>query len=296
MVLECPQLQCPIVFIPHDFNYLHFAGSWSMTLEASQRQQEMHAQWLRRATPIVSSRFISNELTTNFPECPKPVEVIPLARLSQEQRLPDENAKTIVESLGVRGEYILSPNNVSHHKNFGQVLAACYYLRQQYANLQLVVCGHNTEGITGYLRSPLYLDRTITGNQIQEPPHVVSVGMRSDREVAALIQRASLVVNASLYEAGNGSGLDAWSLGSPVVMSDIPAFVEHISTLGVRAELFHPRDCFSLRDAMQRILADPERAHELAADSQAAMQKYTWVDVAQRYLHVFDRVISSRTG
>jgi glycosyltransferase involved in cell wall biosynthesis len=114
------------------------------------------------------------------------------------------------------------------------------------------------------------------------------LGLRQDREVAALIVCAKMVVNASLYEAGNGSGLDAWAAGTPVAMSAIPAFLEHLESLDVRAETFNPRCCYELRDAMLRIIEQPETASINSAYSKVSMGRYRWKDVAIKYFQCFD--------
>lgn len=285
-LLECPETSARVAFIPHDFNYLHFMGTFNMAPQDARRQHAQHARWLQRGTPIVSTNFIADELQRAFPEFQERPRVIPLARLSDQSQLPPETAARIVRELGIEGDYLLSVNNISHHKNLGQVLSAFHYVQSGYPDLRLIIVGHNTAGIRGDVTTPWYVDQHATrGN-------VMSLGMRSDLEVAALIQLARLVINASLYEAGNGSGLDAWSLGSPVAMSDIPPFREQMSTLGVHAELFHPRCCFQIRDAIFNTLRDSDRIAKQVASSQVAMQSYSWDHVAQQYLQAFDHMLN----
>ncbi len=281
--LECPSLHSRIFFIPHDFNYLHFMGSFNMAPADAVRQKQLHQAWLRQGTPLVSTQFIADELQRGFPDTQTKPQVIPLARLSDQARLHDDEAHQIVSELGINGDYLLSVNNTAYHKNIGQVLGAYYYVLEKHPNIKLVLVGHNTQGAGGAMRTPWYVD--VESEALAQ--QVISLGMRSDRQVAALIQNARLVINASLYEAGNGSGLDAWALGAPVVMSDIPPFREHLVTLGVQAELFHPRCCFSIRDAICRVLDDPQRAASMVDVSRSAMQRYDWSQVANQYLQAF---------
>lgn len=282
--LECPTTSSRIVFIPHDFNYLHFMGAFNMAPSDAQRQKELHKVWLERGTPIVSTHFIAEEMQRGFPDSKVIPQVIPLARLSDQARLDNAEAERIVSELGISGDYLLSVNNTAYHKNIGQILGAFFYVLERYPDMQLVLVGHNTHGASGSMRTPWYVDVDLEATKNQ----VVSLGMKSDQQVAALIQQARLVINASLYEAGNGSGLDAWALGAPVAMSDIPAFREHLSTLGVQAELFHPRCCFSIRDAICRVLDDRELADSMVSASRSAMQNYDWLKVANRYLGAFE--------
>lgn len=279
--LQCPETNAKVVFIPHDFNYLHFMGAFNVTPSDAARQKRLHEDWLQRGTPIVSTQFIADELHRGFPDSTVIPRVVPLARLSDQAQLGSDESVNLIRGLGIEGDYLLSVNNTAYHKNIGQILGAFYYVLEKHPELKLVLVGHNTEGASGNLRTPWYVDLGST------PSQVVSLGMRSDREVAALIQQSRLVLNASLYEAGNGSGLDAWALGAPVAMSNIPPFREHLETLGVQAELFHPRCCFSIADAINRVLENQSRAAEMINVSRRAMLQYTWDDVARQYLEVF---------
>lgn len=282
--MECPDLRTRLYFIPHDFNYLHFMGAFNMAPADAQRQKLLHADWLRRATPIVSSQFIADELKRGFPAYSGSTHVIPLSRLSVDCRMHNSQAAQQLAKLGVEGDYLLSVNNTAYHKNIGQLLSAFHYVLERHPNLKLVLVGHNTDGASGLMRTPWYVDvaeRTHTSQ-------VISFGMRNNDEVTALMQGARMVINPSLYEAGNGSGLDAWALGTPVVMSDIPPFREHLTTLGVQAELFHPRCCFSIRDAICRVLEDASLAASMVATSRSAMERYDWLQVADQYLRVFE--------
>ncbi len=108
----------------------------------------------------------------------------------------------------------------------------------------------------------------------------------------ALTQTARIVVSTSLYEAGNGPGLDAWARAAPVAMSDIPAFIEHIEIQDVRAQIFDPRNPKDIANKLAAILSDPQRAKNDALYSQQALKKLTWEIVAEKYSAVFDKAIT----
>lgn len=280
--IDCPAITTPISFIPHDFNYTHFTGGVALANKYKHVQREQHAEWLRKAQPIVSAQFMADELRQTFPEFVGSVPVIPLSCLGRDTRMPDSQALQIVSELGVQRPYILSLNNNSPHKNLPQLLSGYHYVHEQLPEVNLVLAGFGTKNIAGHMRTPYYLDTC------QADGPVTSLGLRSDMEVEALIKGAALVVNASVYEAGNGSGLDAWAMGTPVAMSSIPPFLEHEERLGVVAEKFHPRCCFEIAKAMLRILQNPAQARKNVAISREAMARNTWEHVAQQYLAQFD--------
>jgi glycosyltransferase involved in cell wall biosynthesis len=70
-------------------------------------------------------------------------------------------------------------------------------------------------------------------------------------------------------------------------MSEIPPFREHVEFLGIRAEMFDPRNATDICRAMRVLLANPELAAEMAEESRQAFQRYTWKTVATEYLQVF---------
>jgi glycosyltransferase involved in cell wall biosynthesis len=280
--IDCPACTSPVAFIPHDFNYTHFTGTFVESIESSELLRIQHQRWVQQAYPIVSTQFIADELKRTFPSHKHSPKVIPLSHLGSLDAFSLHEAQQIVRGLGIAGDYILSLNNVSAHKNLGQLLAGFHYVSKLHPELKLVLAGFGTEGIHGYANSPFYIDCS------RGEGNVTSLGLRQDREVAALIVCAKMVVNASLYEAGNGSGLDAWAAGTPVAMSAIPAFLEHLESLDVRAETFNPRCCYELRDAMLRIIEQPETASINSAYSKVSMGRYRWKDVAIKYFQCFD--------
>ena len=282
--IECPPIQKPMVFVPHDFNYTHFVGTFVDRKSDLGLFKAMHQRWIDRAHAIVSSNFIADELMRTFPGASAP-RVIPLSQLGQEGACSSDTVANTLDALQIHGDYLLCLNNLSAHKNLGQVIAGFHYAKKRFPNTRLVIAGHGTDGIRGNASVPWYLDHVAEGGD------VISLGLRSDEEIKSLIQGARLVINGSVYEAGNGSGLDAWSLGTPVAMSAIPPFLEQMQRLGVHAETFNPRCCYEIGDAIVRLMEDPIRAARLAECSQQAMQRYTWTDVAAQYVDYFERVL-----
>jgi glycosyltransferase involved in cell wall biosynthesis len=120
---------------------------------------------------------------------------------------------------------------------------------------------------------------------------VFTLGYVNDSDADALIAGAELLVAPSRYEAGSGPALDAWALGTPVAMSAIPPFLEHLDFLGVRAATFDPEDEGSIAEAIVEMLARPDAARDMARESKAAIARYTWADVAKGYREAFDAAV-----
>lgn len=275
-----PQWSTPTVATIHDLNYKYFFGSPIFGPLAQTIDGQMK-DWLRSATAVTSSEFMAGEIAHFYPGT-RPASVVRLTTFVDRVLAPDERSKSLPRM--VSKPYVLCVNNTTSHKNMGAMIGAIPAIRSKHPNVNVVFAGSGTHEANGRIRG--------TGVAHDEhTPDVIGLGYVSNDEIEALIQDAAVVVNASLYEGGNGSGLDAWSLGTPVAMSDIPPFREHIAALGVEAAFFNPREVSEIAAAVSAVLEDPAAWAQAAHRSKAAIDKRTWQDVAQEYLSVFDGTI-----
>lgn len=277
--LQCPQIDCPMVGVFHDFNYRYnFNGMGFAPLNLQALHRDMPI-WLERAKGVVSTAFMRDEMRKFFPG--RDAEVIPLAPMSAYSKMDLKEAQEVLAPLGLPKRYILYPTNISPHKNIGPLLSAVQVLYERGIEVPLVLVGYGTEALNGVACEIGIECRT-------EGKNVWGLGYVSNREIDALIQCAEVVVSTSLYEAGNGPGLDAWGKGVPVAMSKIPPYLEHLQYLGVKAKTFDPRNPFEIADRIAEILLHHVESKRDAEVSRAAISKRTWEDVARDYLRVFD--------
>ena len=286
-LLRFPVAPCPAVGIFHDFNYRYYFGG-TPVFSAPQRallESEM-PRWLDGCVPVVSTHFMARELAEFYPQHACRVRVVPLAPLGGVERVESGKARATVEQLGVTGPYLLYPTHMCTHKNVGPLLAALALLNQQGRGLKLVLTGAGTDEIRGRAHA--------LGVRLGlADPDVIGMGYVSNLQMNCLIQCAEVVVSPSLYEAGNGPGLDAWGLGVPVAMSDIPPYREHVEAIGVRAQMFDPRSPQSIAGSIGTILDGPERAAFDVQASTAALARLTWETTAAGYLEVFRYAIET---
>jgi glycosyltransferase involved in cell wall biosynthesis len=288
--IEPFQTSTPSFFIPHDFIYSHFMGTpGAYSLKKSHHLKQEHAQFLSVAKPIVSTPFIAKELQQLFPQYSEQISVVYLSHFNEFTPLDTLTIKERLKNLQITDDYILYANNISPHKNLGQVIGAYYYVKQRYPHLKLIITGDTTDGLQGTVNCPYYVDWLTDADHSYD---VKSFGLLEDDAFYTLMQGAKMVINPSLCEAGSGSGLDAWTLGVPMVMSDIPAFKDQLNFLGVKAELFEPRESKDIARAILHLLDNPDIAEENVRLSKEAMQRYTWVDVAKQYLSIFSNNFS----
>lgn len=286
------ETKAQIFYIPHDFIVSHGFGLdgvgfyyrdfWKATKENLQKFVN------RNARPIVSSNFIKDEYRRVFPMANHLPKVIYLAKFNNYKRIESDLVKDKLRDIGVIGDYVLFANNNMPHKNLAQAIGAMYYVKQKYPDLKLIVSDHGNNNICGVVHSPFYMDHCDENDNWD----VKGLGLVSNDTFAALLQGAKVVLNCSLCEAGAGSALDAWSMGTPVVLSKIPAFEEQVKFLGTEAVFVDPRNSKDIALGILKIIDNPSLASSMALKSREAMGNYGWGEVAEQYLDAFEEAIN----
>jgi glycosyltransferase involved in cell wall biosynthesis len=110
---------------------------------------------------------------------------------------------------------------------------------------------------------------------------VVYLGYVKDR--FALLRKASLLVQPSLYEGFGLSILDAFAERVPVACAQSSSLPE---VAGDAAEFFDPYSVPSMVSAMTHVLNSRSRADELAQRGWDRLQTFTWEACAQRTLRL----------
>lgn len=283
-LVECPRLRVPMVGTFHDFNFRYFFGLPIFNDRQMKTLRVTLPQWLDRTVPVVSTKFMASEAADFYPGCRDRIRVVYLAPLLPDSGVGKDEAEIMVREMGIRPPYLLYPVQLTVHKNIGPLLSAIYVLEGMGHPVSLVITGMGTEAATGRACA----HGVLTGH---ERPNVFGMGYVDNRRMDALIKCAAVVVSTSLYEAGNGPGLDAWVRGVPVAMSAIPAFLEHVEAQGMRARVFDPRSPRDIAEKIGEILSDPSRAREDAEESLRHIREVTWRKTAEGYLSVFDEVL-----
>jgi len=281
-----PSLGCPSVGIFHDLNFkYYFSGSDTFSPQQRAQLESETAQWLRTAVPVVSSDFMASELRHFYPEAVHDVRRVNLPPLGGSEPMATEQCDRIVSALGICSQYMLCPTHMCSHKNVGPLIVAQARLKAQGRDLTLVLTGSGTDALTGHATEiGVRLDRA--GGD------VIGLGYVSNEQINALVQRAAVVVNPSLYEAGNGPGMDAFGLGTPVAMSNIPAFTEHIDRQGMSAKIFDPRSPDDIAEKIAAILDNPQQSLDDASRNLTALGRLTWERTAGEYLSIFRDLVA----
>lgn len=120
---------------------------------------------------------------------------------------------------------------------------------------------------------------------------VLFLGRLSDQDKAAAL------ASADVYVAPNTGGesfgivlLEAMAAGTPVVASDLEAFVRVLG-YGAAGRTFHNGDSESLAQVTTRLLADPSERDHLRAAGRARAAQFDWSLVASEVVDVYEAVV-----
>lgn len=124
---------------------------------------------------------------------------------------------------------------------------------------------------------------------------VIDAGAVPAEELDAWVDAADVVCLPSANEILPVSILEAWSLGTPVVTSDIATLSELVGATG--GGVVAPRRPDALAAALVGLLDDPAAGRRMGESGRAAWQaRYTPARVAERYAAMYERVIGIGGG
>jgi glycosyltransferase involved in cell wall biosynthesis len=113
----------------------------------------------------------------------------------------------------------------------------------------------------------------------------------SEREISAVMGRASLVVLPYREIDQSGVAFTALGLGVPLLLSDAGGFPE-IAATGA-AQTVPAGDPAALGEALEQLLGDPDRLAAMASSARAAAAEgeYAWEGIARKTLDVYELLL-----
>ena len=203
-------------------------------------------------------------------------------------------------SRELRKDYFLWSTNIALHKNHKKALQALSDYYHRGGKLRCIVTGVNTEQFNvkktekqiGVEISPYVAEiRKIISEDEMLKKNLVIKGNLPKVQYTKILQRAKFVFHPGYADNGNGTAIDAASLGVPTVCSDYPAMHYISDYTGINAHFFDPFDEDSICEALQ---AAENNYEEYAAQvpSRDELKQFT-VDGTYREIY---RIVRSLVG
>jgi glycosyltransferase involved in cell wall biosynthesis len=275
-LIDLPNIKTKKIIVLHDFMFkYYFGGAYSYNLSQIKKINFQMNQWVENSDVVVTSNFMKREFKKFYPNIKS--KKLHLIRVGPFSDFKDKQNNMILKRNKISKDYILCPTNDKSHKNISNLLKAFFAVKKKFKKLNLVFCGSGTEMING----------KNFGDKIQlkhQNKDVFGLGYVSDQDLDFLICEAKMVINQSFYESGNGSGLDAWFIGTPVVMSNISPFLEHLNYIKVKAEIFDPNKSDDIAYKIENILKLTKQERiKMITLSKKNIKKIEWKKIIKNY-------------
>lgn len=121
---------------------------------------------------------------------------------------------------------------------------------------------------------------------------VTFLGAKDQDTLVYYYSAAEMVVMPSHYESFGMVALEAMACGAPVIASDVGGLPFNIED-GFNGYLVPGRDPRALADKIILLLKYPALRDQLSEQAQAWVARYSWVNIADEILEVFERTLSS---
>jgi glycosyltransferase involved in cell wall biosynthesis len=254
---------------------IHDAVPWTHPATLTPRGVSWHRAMAQRAERyadaiVVPTDAVADELRTVL-NLGDRVRVIAGA-VSQDLAAPS-NAHEIRRRLGLPSRYITAVGTIEPRKGIGNLMRAL--ARIDAKDLKLVHVG--PQGWGGLDLNALADSADLSRDR------VLGLGFLSDNEVAAVMQGAAVFVMPSQAEGFGLPLLEAMSLGTPAIHTDVPALIEVARGAGLVVKMGpHQTLDERLADAIVAVLDDGELAHSLRLRGLDRAQAYSWNDSAKK--------------
>jgi glycosyltransferase-like protein len=200
--------------------------------------------------------------------------------------------------LGLReqGPVLLSVGGIEARKNTVRALQACVALRATHPNVQLVIAGGASLLDHGIYRAEF--DAAVHASSLRvafcsalgaAPANadVVVTGPLHDDDMPPLYRCADVLLFPSVHEGFGLVVLEALACGTPVVVSRIAPFTEHLD-----ARVVHwcdPADAASIARAA-RLALEGTRTQPMLRAARPLLERYSWASSAARHTEIYGRI------
>lgn len=268
-------IQTPRVATFHDLFAL--TGDYS-TPEFKERFGRLARETASKADHIIAvSKHTANEIARRLR--------FPRSRISvvhhgvEPLNVPSpERCESILRGLGVTRPFVLHMGTLQVRKNLERVVAA---FEAAGGSAQLVLAGSHGYGADRILDR---IDRSLFRARIRLTGHV------ADDVRACLYASAEVLLFPSMEEGFGLPAIEAFSVGLPVITSDVSAVAE---VAGDAAMLVDPRSVGEIAEALERVLERGELREELVRKGSERVRQFTWKQCAAKTWQVYRKLLDA---
>ena len=232
----------------------------------------------KRANKIIAvSQFTKDEIIKLYKINPEKVDWIHNAVADDflEQDLPEERLAYVSRKYELPQNFILYLGTLQPRKNIPTLIEA--FATSKAKPLKLVIAGGK-----GHNFDPK-IDEMMEKYNLQDK--VIFPGFIDEEDKAAVMKAADIFCLPSFYEGFGIPILEAMSVGTPVVASDIPP---HKEIAGYSALYFNPESPEELAKIINMLSNDESLRQDLIRKGLEQVKKFSWAITARRIWEIFE--------
>jgi len=247
---------------------------------------------IKRAKRIIAvSEATKQDLETHFHVSPKKIRVIyegfsrePDHSLGARERVSD--GWVDVKQKYALDKYLLFLGTIEPRKNLANLIKGFSSVAQHPAmkKVDLVLAGAQGWKYGDVLKA---LSESKLGRRIRYLGYVMH------QEKMQLMENALAFVFPSLYEGFGLPVLEAMSLGTPVITSNVSSLPE---ITGPAAVYITPQKSKEIGQAIERMVRSPSLRKKLRLEGQRRAAMFTWEAAAKETLRVYNEVLAEKNG
>jgi glycosyltransferase involved in cell wall biosynthesis len=176
-------------------------------------------------------------------------------------------------------DFIIYTGVAFPHKNLERLITAFGVVKEQHADLQLVLIGkreYYSKNLEKWAKDQLYFD------------DIIFTGFIPDEELKWYYENARAYVFASLAEGFGLPGLEAMVHGCPVVSSNATCLPE---VHGDAAEYFNPEDVADMARAIDKVISSESLRKKLIEKGHENTKRFSWRRFATQHLTLFKEML-----
>ncbi len=271
------RLGIPAIAWMPDFQHRAMPGMFTRATRLK-RELGFRAQLLSGRLIMVSSADARSACERYYPGSARRIFMVRFA-VPPPTGIDATGARRVADQYGLPEHFFFLPNQFWRHKNHLLVLESLALLKDRARPVTVVATGSQVDPRNpGHLQAiqKLVQDRALTGQ-------FRNLGMVPQPHVAALMYCCAALLNPSRYEGWSTTVEEARSLGTPLILSDIPV---HREQAGANAIYFDPADPAALATVLTDFVplaAEARNAARVAARAAAELRMQTF---AEEFLEV----------
>ena len=253
----------PFAYTLHDLQEHYYPQNFSWWQRTWRYQ--VHSQLLGRAHRVIcESRQVQTDIVGFFGLPVERIAVITAPPLRQFQAAEDGHRLQAVRNrLKLPEKFLFYPAQFWAHKNHLRLIEAFRDAVNEVPDLNLVLTGRKRDEYEAVMSAV---------HKFGLSERVFHLGYVGQDDLQAVYALATALVMPSLFESVSIPIYEAFQVGTPVVASGILAIPEQVGDAGV---LFDPTSASSIRQAILKIVEDPEFARQLGRKGRDRMSAMT---------------------